>query len=321
MGFDKIKELRDLFEKDAESLLNSPQRLILLLMVSIEGPDGFFLDFERFCSMTGMKKRGLLQNLHNLRDGKSYKNGLYSPCPNSKHKHLGIISTERYARTGSKQTYRTDLSAYERLISVHNSAPKGSSSENNSVHKETGSPHQEVILGAPRSRLEGTLVHPYIQDLQDIQDKQTQKDYVGRLKIFLDQNLPKERRFIVTQDLLQICNELERKGTSFSAIESVINPVRETSIVNPKAFVKSRLKNLIDRGPDWSSDNKPPWCGICEETSRKNNYPSELPGGNGAMTYSCLSCDPFMVNRRNFLQDSIKNSKFRTSNSIERSIQ
>jgi hypothetical protein len=299
MGYDKISGLRDLFERDTYGYLNPPQRLILFVMVSFEGADGFFLDFERFRSMTGLKTRALMQNLHYLRDGKSYKKGLYLPCPNHEHKHLGIISTERYARTGAKQTYRIDLSVYEGLISVHGNALTNNTIENNSVHGETGSAHLEVKLGAPTSQSGSTTVHPYIQDLQDIQDIQALEGYGTKLKSFLDMKLPNEKRFRLTLDLLQLCTQLEHKGTSFKAIEREISPVGEKSITNPKAFVRSRLMDLMEREPDWSPDNKPKWCGSCEEISRQNKYPSEIPGGDGAMTYSCLNCDPFMVSRRN----------------------
>ena len=299
MGYDKISGLRDLFERDTYGYLNPPQRLILFVMVSFEGPDGFFLDFERFRPMTGLKTRALMQNLHYLRDGKSYKKGVYLPCANPEHKHLGIIRTERYARTGTKQTYRTDLSVYESLISVHGNALTNNTIENESVHRETGSAHLEVKLGAPTSQSGGTAVHPYIQDLQDIQDIQAREGYGAKLKSFLDMKLPNEKRFRVTLDLLQLCTDLERKGTSFKAIENEISPVGEKSIINPKAFVKSRLMDLMEREPDWSPYNKPQWCGSCEEISRQNKYPSEIPGGDGAKTYSCLNCDPFMVSRRN----------------------
>ena len=299
MGYDKISGLRDLFERDTTGLLNSPQRLILIVMVSIEGVDGFFLDFERFCAMTGLKKRALLQNLHYLRDGKSYKNGSYLPCSNYEHRHLAIVSTERYARTGSKQTYRTNLGSYEELIRVHEDALTSSPNGRPRVHSEEVDVHPEAKMSASKSQSGGTPVHPYIQQIQQIQDIQTEESYEVKLRTLLRKKLSNDKRFTVTPDLVRICDNLELKGTSFKAIESELSALGADSIINPKGFVKSRLVALLDRDPDWSSDNKPQWCGSCEEISRQNKYPSEIPGGDGAMTYSCLNCDPFMVSMRN----------------------
>ena len=299
MGYDKLAGLRDLFERDTAGILNPPQRLILFIMVSVEGKDGFFLDFEHFRRQTGLKKRALLQNLHYLRDGKSYKDGSYSPCVNLEHKHLDIVRTEHYARTGTKQTYRTDLTVYETLLSVHVGAPSNTLNQSTSVHLETESVHLEVIKGAPTSQLACAPEHPYIQDIQDIQDIQGQESYAVRLQRFLDTKLSNEKRFTVTHDLVRVCRELSAKGTSFKAIEAVLSPVGEGSIHNPPAFVRARLNDLATREPDWSSDNKPPWCGRCDERTRQNNYKSPVPNGNGAETYSCPACDPFMVNTKN----------------------
>jgi hypothetical protein len=297
MGYDKLIGLRDLFEKDT-GLLNPTQRLILILMVEIEGTEGFFLDFERYRSMTGLKKRALLQNLHLLRDGKFYKDGFYSPCPNLEHKHLNIIKTERYAKAGASQTYRTDLTAYETLISVHLSAPTNTLNQTTSVHLETESVHLEVIKGAPTSQLGSTPVHPYIQDIQDIQDIQEHESFAVKLQVFLNKKLPNEKRFTLSTDLNRLCGELERKGTSFKALETALSPVGEGSIHSPKAFVKSRLEDLMTREPDWSADNKPKWCGTCDERTRRNSFLSAVPGGDGAMTYSCPKCEPYMVRKK-----------------------
>ena len=303
MGFRDISRLRNLFAKDSTGLLNQTQRLILHTIIGYEDDKtgkGCFVGLPRLCEETGLKKRALLQNLHYLGDGRSYKDDSYRPCETCEpESHLNIIRTSHYARKGKQQVYHTDLNALESLLSVRDGAPITPIIEPTSVHLETQSVHPREIQGAPTSQLGSTPVHPYIQEIQDIQDIQAQESYGVRLKSFLDKKLPNEKHFAVTLDLLRMCSELERKGTSFRAIESEITPVGEISIINPKAFVKSRLMNLMEREPDWGANNKPPWCGYCEEISRKNKYLSELPGGNGAMTYSCLNCDPFMVSRRN----------------------
>ena len=299
MGYDKLAGLRDLFERDT-GLLNQTQRFILDLMTQIEGVQGFFLESERFYSMVGLNKRAVLTNLHYLGDGKSFKDGSWKPCAKLECKgHLLIVSRDNRAKPGTKQVYRTHLAVYETLISVHASAPIITFGETNSVRLEPESVHLEVIKGAPTSQLGSTPVHPYIQDIQDIQDIQEQESYAVKLQNFLDTKLSNEKRFTVTHDLVRVCGELSAKGTTFMALETALSAVGKDSIHNPPAFVRARLNDLVTHEPDWSSDNKPPWCGTCDERTRKNNYKSPVPDGNGAETYSCPACDPFMVNKKN----------------------
>lgn len=47
----------------------------------------------------------------------------------------------------------------------------------------------------------------------------------------------------------------------------------------------------------WSADNRPPHCGECDPVTRKTVTSNAIPKGNGAVTHSCLNCDPFMVNK------------------------
>jgi predicted transcriptional regulator len=77
---------------------------------------------------------------------------------------------------------------------------------------------------------------------------------------------------------------------------------------NPGGFLTSLLKRQLENGYTpketsgqplvaWSMENPPPYCGVCDPETRKNDFWSELPDGNGAKTLSCLICNPFMVNK------------------------
>ena len=71
------------------------------------------------------------------------------------------------------------------------------------------------------------------------------------------------------------------------------------SIHTPREFVIHLIKEKLAKPPRYSSEVKPKWCGNCDEGSRKLNEPVDIPNGNGSATYSCLECDPYMVNRSN----------------------
>ncbi len=70
-------------------------------------------------------------------------------------------------------------------------------------------------------------------------------------------------------------------------------------IDTPKGFVISLLKEKLAKPPRYSPEIKPKWCGNCDEVSRKLNEPVDIPNGNGSATWSCLECDPYMVNKAN----------------------
>ena len=59
------------------------------------------------------------------------------------------------------------------------------------------------------------------------------------------------------------------------------------------------LQEKLAKPPRYSSEVKPEWCGNCDEVSRKLDKPVDIPNGNGSATWSCLKCDPYMVNKAN----------------------
>jgi hypothetical protein len=83
---------------------------------------------------------------------------------------------------------------------------------------------------------------------------------------------------------------------------------RKPGIKNPGGFLTHLLRRYLENGYTpketsgqplvaWSMENPPPYCGVCDPETRKNDFWSELPDGNGAKTLSCLICNPFMVNK------------------------
>lgn len=107
--------------------------------------------------------------------------------------------------------------------------------------------------------------------------------------------IPGNKRFAINDTIKELLSTLEHKGTSFNAIRAVLPVDSWESIDSPKAFVTSLLRDLVTRPPDYSMDNKPTWCGKCDERSRTHEHFVPVPNGNGAMTQSCTNCNPFMV--------------------------
>jgi len=288
MGYDNIAPLRNLFARDSEGLLNQTQRLILQTIVTYESDGkGCFVGYDRLAAETGLKKRALQENLHYLGDGLVWKDGERNLCTNTECKaHLKIVKTSHYARRGKQQVLRTDLRAYERELSMRDGAPF-----------EVVSMQSEVAKGVPVSEIVSATAHPY---KQEIQDKQLQESYAVRLQSYLRTKLPNSKRFGVTPALIQICDELEHKGTSFKAIEAEISAVDSDSILNPKAWVTSRLKDLATREPVWSWDHLPPKCSDadCDSERRTLPYRYEIrtnpPGGT---SNECPACNPNAKNR------------------------
>lgn len=81
------------------------------------------------------------------------------------------------------------------------------------------------------------------------------------------------------------------------------DPALWVNVRNGGAFLTSLFKRHLENGYTlkeaspmvWSASNRPPYCGECDPETRKTIEPYLLPNGNGAKTYSCLNCDPFMV--------------------------
>ena len=107
--------------------------------------------------------------------------------------------------------------------------------------------------------------------------------------------IPGKYRFSINGTISELLSMLEHKGTSFKAIREVLPVEGWDSMINPKAVVTQLLRDLVARPPDYSMENKPTWCGKCNENTRTNEYLVPVPHGNGAMTKSCTSCNPYML--------------------------
>ena len=66
-------------------------------------------------------------------------------------------------------------------------------------------------------------------------------------------------------------------------------------MISPKAVVTQLLRDLVARPPDYSMENKPTWCGKCDEQKRTHEFLVPVPNGNGSMTKSCTDCNPYMM--------------------------
>jgi hypothetical protein len=185
---------------------------------------------------TLLKKRALLDNLHQLGDGKSWQNNSYTHCQNPTcTQHLGIVKTEHYAKKGWQQVYRTDLRAYELALRVHTGAP------NNTLTVQA-----DESKGALAEQLEGAQVHPYRLERLE---RQLQGSYVDLVQSLVYKLLPKEKHFTLDSETVDLCLELKQLETPFNAFAEYLNPLSQESIISPSAFVKSRLQALREATP------------------------------------------------------------------------
>lgn len=237
MSFTEIPKLRDLIAQDSQGIVNKTQRLILFTIISHESSDkGCTIGFEKLMEYTLLKKRALLENLHYLGDGKSWKNNTYTDCTNPKCTvHLGIVKTQHYAKKGWQQVYRTDLKAYEQALRVHTDAPIN-----------TLTVHADNTEGALAQQKEFVQVHPY---KHEIHERQLQSSYVDLVQNLIYKHLPKSKQFILDKQTQALCLELEQLETPFNAFAEYLSPLSQDSIINPSAFVKSRLQALKEATP------------------------------------------------------------------------
>jgi hypothetical protein len=179
------------------------------------------------------------------------------------------------------------------------------------VSKEFLLNHQLVTEGLPVSRNKVTAQSQQITAVEltsnsgethkspssyPIQENnKTKKQQGSSYSLQLLEAIPLKYRFAITETIEELLLTLESQGTSFKAIEGALRTADWDGMRSPKAVVTQLLRDLATRVPDYSPENKPKWCGSCNEETRKTDYPSPLPNGNGAITYSCLACDPYMV--------------------------
>jgi len=113
--------------------------------------------------------------------------------------------------------------------------------------------------------------------------------------------IPKAQHFKATPQFLSLLEELKHYGTSYIDLKGYLRGFNWFGIDTPKGFIISLIDKKLAKPPRYSSEVKPKWCGNCEEESRKLDKPVDIPNGNGSATWSCLKCDPYMVNKANGL--------------------
>jgi len=111
--------------------------------------------------------------------------------------------------------------------------------------------------------------------------------------------IPKDKHFNATPEFVALLEQLKHYGTSYNDLKGNLKGNNWFPIHSPKEFVISHIKEKLAKPPRYSSEVKPTWCGRCDEVSRKLSEPVLIPKGNGATTFSCLACDPYLVNRAN----------------------
>lgn len=109
--------------------------------------------------------------------------------------------------------------------------------------------------------------------------------------------VPKDKHFTATPEFLALLEQLKHYGTSYDDLKAHLKVFNWFGIRLPKEFIISLVREKLSKPPRYSSEVKPEWCGNCDEVSRKLSERVLVPDGNGAETYSCLKCDPYMVNK------------------------
>ena len=298
MGYSEIARLRDLFARDTDGLLNQTQRLIVIIICTYENADdprGCFKDHATVLDIVNLKERAWLENLHHLGDGSKWEKNKRVPCSHfdceGKQTHLRIVKRTGRAYKGNAQGYKLDLNRYEYELSMRRGAPLEVDTPPDSVHLET-------VKGAPIDIKGRTSAHPYKQDKQD---KQLQESsYLNSFNDFLKSKLETNKLFRVDPETSQLLADIEAKGFTFKAVETALEAVGEPSINNPRGYVKSRLRELLEGVPDWNmTDNKPPHCGECDPVTRKVSYRYEVASNPpGATSDQCPACNPYALRRK-----------------------
>jgi hypothetical protein len=172
--------------------------------------------------------------------------------------------------------------------------------------------HQQVTDGSPVSRnrlprkpeqvtVKTVTSNPTVTDKSPssypIQEnnKTKKQQGVSNYSSQLLELIPGKYKFSINGTISELLSTLEHKGTSFKAVKEVLPVEGWDSMISPKAVVTQLLRDLVARPPDYSMDNKPTWCGKCDEQKRTHEYLSPVPFGEGSMTMSCTDCNPFMV--------------------------
>lgn len=142
-----------------------------------------------------------------------------------------------------------------------------------------------------RSELKGYPHEHPITTLTTINNNQLGDDFLSVI--------PKDRHFATTPEFVSMLEQLKQHGTSYNDLKADLKVLDWVRIETPKGFVISLLKEKLAKPPRYSSEVKPEWCGNCDKETRKLSERVVIPNGNGSTTYSCLECDPYMVNKAN----------------------
>ena len=291
MSYDELLPWRGLAQGIPKTVLNPTHRLIIVTLITYESPGkGAFFTRDHISTELGLTYRAVLDNFHYLGDGLVWRDGKRVPCSSPKCKgHLGIIKTAHYARSGKAQNYRLDMKAIERLSSMNSGSPIIESMNLDELEHEP-----EHVEHEPEHVLVGTQVHPYKHNKQFNKLINTDCDYWYQLI----ELIPGSKRFAHTPTILELLSTLKHKGTSFKVIKDAIETIPWHSVNNPSGWITKLLRDIEARPPVYDMENKPTWCGKCDEPTRRLNEPVAIPNGNGAITFDCIDCHPVMVNKR-----------------------
>ena len=111
--------------------------------------------------------------------------------------------------------------------------------------------------------------------------------------------IPKAQHFKATPEFLSLLEQLKHYGTSYNDLKGYLTGFNWFNIKIPREFVIYLIDKKLSKPPRYNSEVKPEWCGKCDEATRKLSEPVDIPNSNGATTYSCLECDPYLVNKAN----------------------
>jgi len=142
-----------------------------------------------------------------------------------------------------------------------------------------------------RSELKGYPHEHPITTLTTINNNQLGDDFLSVI--------PKDKHFTATPEFVSMLEQLKQHGTSYNDLKADLKVLDWFRIDTPKGYVIHLLKQMLAKPPRYNSEVKPKWCGNCDKETRKLSERVVMPNGNGSTTYSCLECDPYMVNKAN----------------------
>lgn len=263
MSFSDIESFRRALEGVPEGIIKPNMASLLWVIVSY--PNGCYIGQDALAKQARLKHDNFTKVLR--------------ACTK-----LGLIDREQtYARTGIRQCYRVNMPRLLELGRVEFSTP----TLTNRVESKT-------VLGGIESGTGSTQVDPYKYNKYY---KSSKEDLFNSSLSFI----PANKRFAVNEELHILVDELEHRGTTSEALAAEFRHDNWPKVNNPKKFVLDRLRDLVARPVQYTATNRPPKCANpdCDEETRRVPYPVDIPGGNGAQTYSCLECNPGILNKRN----------------------